>query len=63
MHCAHGHGRSAQVLLAAMVMAGDAATIDAGLTALQATRPKCKLNRVQRANLEEYLSSVDPPKH
>lgn len=63
VHCAHGHGRSAQVLIASMVMAGDAANIDAALSTLQATRPKCKLNRLQRSNLEEYLSSVDPPKH
>lgn len=63
VHCAHGHGRSAQVLIASMVMAGDAASIDAALSTLQAARPKCKLNRLQRSNLEEYLSSVDPPKH
>lgn len=63
VHCAHGHGRSAQVLIAAMVMAGDAPNIDSALSTLQAARPKCKLNKCQRANLEVYLSSVDPPKH
>ena len=55
VHCAHGHGRSAQVLLAAMLAAGVYKTHQEGLLALQAKRPKCKLNAAQRRNLELYL--------
>lgn len=58
VHCAHGHGRSAQVLLAAMIAAGVYKTHQEGLRALQAKRPKCKLNRAQRNNLEAYLSKA-----
>jgi protein-tyrosine phosphatase len=58
VHCAHGHGRSAEVLLACMIVAGELPNIDSGLKSIQAVRPKVKLNPVQRHNLEKYLSTV-----
>lgn len=60
VHCAHGHGRSAEVLLACMIVCGESgfASIDTGLQSIQAARPKVKLNPVQRRNLEKYLSTV-----
>jgi protein-tyrosine phosphatase len=58
VHCAHGHGRSAQVLLACMIALGFYKTHQEGLAALQKLRPKCKLNRPQLRNLELYLGGV-----
>lgn len=58
MHCAHGHGRSAGVILGCMIVAGEFADIDEGLRQIQAVRPKVKLNRMQRGNLEKYLTTV-----
>lgn len=57
VHCAHGHGRSAEVLLACMMAEGIYGSHDEGLAAFQKLRPKCKLNGVQRRNLEAYLAS------
>jgi protein-tyrosine phosphatase len=58
VHCAHGHGRSAEVLLACMITTGVYKNIDEGLAAFRKLRPKCKLNKPQRANLEAYLTSA-----
>lgn len=59
VHCAHGHGRSAEVLLACMIAAGSYKTHQEGLAAYQKLRAKCKLNKSQQRNLEEYLARSD----
>lgn len=58
VHCAHGHGRSAGVILACMIVAGDVQTIEEGLRQIQEVRPKVKLNGMQRRNLQKYLTTV-----
>jgi protein-tyrosine phosphatase len=58
VHCAHGHGRSLEVLLACLVAAQLYKTYQEALTAVQAVRPKCKLNKMQRQHLETYLASA-----
>ena len=58
VHCAHGHGRSAEVLLACMIASGLYKSHQEGLLAYQRLRKKCKLNASQRRNLEQYLASV-----
>ena len=56
VHCAHGHGRSAEVLLACMIAAGSYETHQEGMLAYQKLRAKCRLNASQRRHLEEYLA-------
>uniref|UniRef100_A0A7S2TG31 Tyrosine specific protein phosphatases domain-containing protein n=1 Tax=Lotharella oceanica TaxID=641309 RepID=A0A7S2TG31_9EUKA len=51
VHCAHGHGRSAAVLSAALVRAGKASSCMDAFRQIQAFRPKAKLNGAQRASL------------
>jgi hypothetical protein len=64
VHCAHGHGRSAEVLLGCMIASGLYKTHEEGLAAYKLLRKKCKLNKAQRRHLETYLEkvvSVVPP--
>ena len=61
MHCAHGHGRSAEVLLACMIASGLYKTHQEGLAAYKLLRKKCKLNTMQLRHLEAYLASVNAP--
>eukprot|EP01025_Chloroclados_australasicus_P011368 TRINITY_DN14911_c0_g1_i1.p2 TRINITY_DN14911_c0_g1~~TRINITY_DN14911_c0_g1_i1.p2 ORF type:complete len:186 (-),score=15.68 TRINITY_DN14911_c0_g1_i1:287-793(-) len=58
VHCAHGHGRSVEVLMACLVIGGIFKTYEEALTAARSKRPKCKLNAAQRRNLEQYLASA-----
>ncbi|KAG2493681.1 hypothetical protein HYH03_008195 [Edaphochlamys debaryana] len=55
VHCAHGHGRSALLLIACLLEAGHVGSVDEGLAVLQAARPRVKLNARQRRALEAWL--------
>ena len=54
VHCAHGHGRSAAVLVAALLDSGAAADADAALALVQAARPLARLNHRQRAAVDNW---------
>lgn len=57
VHCAHGHGRSAAVLVAALLDAGVAADADAALALVQAARPRARLNHRQRASVDAWCAA------
>lgn len=51
VHCALGHGRSACVVVAFWLAAGEVATVVEGVSRLRAVRPGARLNRAQRRRL------------
>ncbi|KAG2444456.1 hypothetical protein HXX76_001209 [Chlamydomonas incerta] len=55
VHCAHGHGRSALLLIACLLEAGQVSSWEEGLALLQSVRPKVKLNVRQRLALEAWV--------
>ncbi|KAG2447196.1 hypothetical protein HYH02_007938 [Chlamydomonas schloesseri] len=55
VHCAHGHGRSALLLIACLLEAGQVSSWEEGLALLQSVRPKVKLNSRQRLALESWV--------
>ncbi|EFJ42305.1 hypothetical protein VOLCADRAFT_121563 [Volvox carteri f. nagariensis] len=57
VHCAHGHGRSALLLIACLLEAGHVATWEEGLAVLKAARPRVHLNSRQRQALEGWVHS------
>ncbi|GIL49406.1 hypothetical protein Vafri_5746 [Volvox africanus] len=57
IHCAHGHGRSALVLVACLMEAGQVGSWEEGLALLKAVRPGVHLNRRQRQALEAWAHS------
>lgn len=56
VHCAHGHCRSATVLAAALVAAGEFATWEAAVSHLRAARPRVHLLPVQREALRRWTA-------
>mmetsp|Transcript_26625 Transcript_26625/g.36874 ORF Transcript_26625/g.36874 Transcript_26625/m.36874 type:complete len:516 (-) Transcript_26625:143-1690(-) len=54
VHCAHGHGRSATVLAAAMLCAGEAPSCVKAFQQIKAFRPKARMNGAQRQSLREW---------
>ncbi|KXZ48747.1 hypothetical protein GPECTOR_25g331 [Gonium pectorale] len=57
VHCAHGHGRSALLLLACLLEARQVGSCEEGLALLQAVRPRVRLNARQRLALEAWACS------
>ncbi|GFR52561.1 hypothetical protein Agub_g15150, partial [Astrephomene gubernaculifera] len=57
VHCAHGHGRSALLLIACLLEAGAVGSCEEGLALLQAVRPRVRLNGRQRRALEAWARS------
>ncbi|GIL73686.1 hypothetical protein Vretifemale_3819 [Volvox reticuliferus] len=57
IHCAHGHGRSALLLIACLLEAGQVSSWEEGLALLKAVRPRVHLNRRQRQALEAWARS------
>ncbi|GLI61231.1 hypothetical protein VaNZ11_003531 [Volvox africanus] len=57
IHCAHGHGRSALLLIACLLEAGHVGSWEEGLALLKAVRPRVHLNRRQRQALEAWARS------
>jgi hypothetical protein len=55
IHCAHGHGRSATLMCAAFIAAGKAQGIDEAVALLRQARPRVRLNKKQRAVLQQWL--------
>jgi len=55
VHCASGVGRSVAVLLCYLA-ACEGADVEEALAAIQRTRPRVSLSRVQRAFVDEYLA-------
>jgi protein-tyrosine phosphatase/isopentenyldiphosphate isomerase len=58
VHCAVGHGRSATVLAAFLLVRGLAATPEQAVAWLQSRRPGVRLNRAQLEVLREFGSST-----
>lgn len=54
VHCAFGHGRSAVVVAAALVLRGDAQTAAEGLALAKRARPLVRPSRVQRLALAAW---------
>lgn len=54
LHCAAGHGRSATVAAAVMVVRGTKPTVEEAIAHLHATRPGVRVNAVQRAVLDAW---------
>lgn len=61
VHCAHGHGRSASVLCAALVREGAAPSWQAAERLLQRHRPRVHLNAWQRSCLAEWEARYERP--
>ena len=57
LHCAQGHGRTGMVAVAFLVATERAESIDAGLSMVQATRPRVRLGRGQRRALERWAAA------
>lgn len=58
VHCALGHGRTATVVLAYLLVTRQAATIREGLARLGALRPGVGLSRQQAKSLRELESTI-----
>lgn len=58
IHCAHGHGRSALVVVALVKAKGLAHTIDEALLMVQKIRPKVNLKKPQRALLDKWEAGL-----
>ncbi len=56
IHCAAGHGRSATLAAAVLVLRGDAPDVQAAESAMKAQRPGIHLHRVQRRAAEAAVS-------
>ncbi|GAB5369760.1 hypothetical protein AAMO2058_001433400 [Amorphochlora amoebiformis] len=54
IHCAHGHGRSATVLCAALVASGEARSCLGALRTIKQYRPRARLNSAQSAALRAW---------
>ncbi len=54
IHCAQGHGRSAMVGAAYLVLSGAAKTSEEAISLLQSARPKARLAACQRKALEDF---------
>ena len=54
LHCAAGHGRSATVAAAVMVLRGSQPTVEDAIAHLRTTRPGVRVNAVQRAVLDAW---------
>ena len=57
VHCAHGHGRSNVVTVAWLLRSGAAVGVDAALAAVQASRPRAKLNARQRRAVDAWWAA------
>jgi hypothetical protein len=55
VHCALGHGRTATIVIAYLIKAGKAASIDEALEKLALLRPGVDINASQRAALSRFL--------
>ena len=55
VHCAYGHGRSVIVASAAMVIAGDAPTVDAAIRHIKSLRPGTRFTASQRQAVTEAV--------
>lgn len=58
VHCASGHGRSAAFVIAFMLAAGPAMTVDEAVAKLRLKRPGIKLSNEQIARLEQFRSAI-----
>lgn len=54
LHCAAGHGRSATVAAAVLVLRGSKPTVEEAIAHLRATRPGVRVNPVQRSVLDAW---------
>uniref|UniRef100_A0A7R9VGJ5 Tyrosine specific protein phosphatases domain-containing protein n=1 Tax=Chlamydomonas euryale TaxID=1486919 RepID=A0A7R9VGJ5_9CHLO len=54
VHCAHGHGRSATVMAAALIKSGKWRDVDDAVARMQAVRPRVHLNTCQLRILREW---------
>lgn len=55
IHCAHGHGRSATLMCACLILEGKVNFIEDGVHFMKNIRPKVKLNTRQRLSLKQWL--------
>ena len=60
IHCALGHGRSATVVVAALVARGNAATLEEAEHMVKRARPGIKINPIQRNLLKQWYL-LPPP--
>ena len=57
VHCALGHGRSAMVVVAALLDRGQAASLEDAVQKVKQARPGMEINRVQRTFLQQWWTS------
>jgi predicted protein tyrosine phosphatase len=60
VHCAQGHGRSATIVAARLVILGECPYLAAALSRIQILRPKARLNRAQIEALSVFLGEMNP---
>lgn len=61
IHCALGHGRSATVMVAALVAKGIDTSLAAAEQRVKAARPSIEINAVQHALLQEWWAARSTP--
>ncbi len=63
IHCALGHGRTGCVVLAWMVLQGQVADIDAGITKLKSLRKGFGTSLAQKQFVEQYVMDIQSQGH